>query len=517
MPKDPEQLPFYTDDSGVAAAKEREAEVEAKIKSWDNETDGTALYDAVRSGKKQFVRGEDSVKEYLNGLMQKDILIFDGGMGTMIQNRRPDEEAYRGAQYADWPCSVKGNNDLLSLSQPEMIKEIHTEYMEIGDAEVIGTNTFSGTTIAQADYQMESEVYKLNYESAKIAREAADAVTAKDPTKPRFVLGSVGPTNRTLSISPNVEDPGFRNITFMELVDAYKFQIGALIDGGSDAIMVETIFDTLNAKAALFAFDLVKEGKKGAIDNMPLMISGTIVDQSGRTLSGQTTEAFYVSMKHAKPFSIGLNCALGAKQMKPFLTKLAKCAECYVTVYSNAGLPNAMGGYDDTPADMAADNLVFAQEGLVNMIGGCCGSTPQHIGAIAAAVKGVAPRPKVVPGKPKMWLSGLEDLVVTKENFRFLNVGERCNIAGSIAFKKLVMAGNYAKCMEVAGKQVAGGAHVVDINLDDGLLDGVSAMRKFCKIAVTEPNVSKAPFMIDSSKFEIVERRACSACRGGAL
>ena len=505
LPEDLKTLPFYTEDPArVAEAEARKAEVLAQCPPRTPQAKDASLYEDVRSGKRQFVHGQDSVKDYLTELMKKEILIFDGGMGTMIQLRKLDEEAYRGEEYKDWSCSVKGNNDLLSITQPKIIQEIHEGYLDAG-AELIGTNTFSGTTIAQADYKMEDEVDKLNISSAEAAVRACRVVEAKDPTKPRFVAGSIGPTNRTLSISPNVEDPGFRNITFMELVTAYKQQILGLVKGGVDIIMVETIFDTLNAKAALYAFDVVREEAGGALDEMPLMISGTIVDQSGRTLSGQTTEAFYVSMRHAKPFSIGLNCALGAKQMKPFLTKLANCAECFVTVYSNAGLPNAMGGYDEKPEDMATDNLAFAEAGLVNMVGGCCGSQPSHIAAIAKALEGKAPRPLPERKEPFMWLSGLEDLVLTKENLRFVNIGERCNIAGSLAFKKLVMAGNYQKCMEVAAKQVAGGAHVVDINLDDGLLDGISAMKKFCKIAVTEPDVSKVPFMIDSSKFEIVE------------
>ena len=505
LPADLTTLPFYQDEPArVAEAEARKAEVMSQTAPRNSAAKDTSLYEDVRAGKRQFVHGKDSVKDYLTELMKKEILIFDGGMGTMIQLRKLDEAAYAGEKYKEWPCSVKGNNDCLSITQPKIIQEIHEGYLD-GGAELIGTNTFSGTTIAQADYQMEGEVDELNISSAQVAVKACRAVEAKDPTKPRFVAGSVGPTNRTLSISPNVEDPGFRNITFMELVDAYKQQILGLVKGGCDLIMVETIFDTLNAKAALYAFDVVREEAGGALDDMPLMISGTIVDQSGRTLSGQTTEAFYVSMRHAKPFSIGLNCALGAKQMLPFLTKLSNCAECFVTVYSNAGLPNAMGGYDETPADMAKDNLAFAEAGLVNMVGGCCGSQPSHINAIADVLKGKAPRPLPEQKEPYMWLSGLEDLVMTKEKLRFVNIGERCNIAGSIAFKKLVMAGNYQKCMEVAAKQVAGGAHVVDINLDDGLLDGVSAMQKFCKIAVTEPDVSKVPFMIDSSKFEIVE------------
>jgi len=505
LPEKVEELPFFTNDAKkLAETHAREAEVLAKVRSWDKCTYSTDLYDSVASGKVKFDRSKHSVKEYLGGLCQRRIMIYDGGMGTMIQNRKPDEETYRGQTFKDWKSPVKGNNDMLSITAPDMIREIHTEYLVAG-ADMIGTNTFSSTTIAQADYHMEDYVDQLNIESAKVAREATDAMTAKDPTRPRFVAGSCGPTNRTLSISPNVEDPGFRNVTFHELVEAYSQQMRGMVKGGCDVMMVETIFDTLNAKAALFAWDVVVEEANGALDDMPLMISGTIVDQSGRTLSGQTTEAFYVSMRHSKPFSIGLNCALGAKQMTPFLKRMADVAECFVSVYSNAGLPNAMGGYDDTPEDMARDNLVFATESMVNMIGGCCGSTPGHIKAVADAVAPYKPRPLPEPLKPRLWLSGLEDLVCTKEKMRFMNVGERCNLSGSIRFKKLIKAGNYASAMDVAKKQVEDGAHVVDINVDDGLIDGVSAMRKFCNIAVTEPDVSKRPFMIDSSKFEVVE------------
>merc|ERR1711871_761800 len=469
----------------------------------DLRTTWTQPADLYPRGFPYFVRGRDSARSYISELFQTRITMYDGAMGTMIQKHKLEEDAFRAERFKDYDMLLKGNNDMLCLTQPDIIRSIHKDYMAVGGAQLIGTNTFSSTTIAQADYQMEDLVYELNFESAKLAREACDNVTAQDPTNPRFVAGSVGPTNRTGSISPDVEDPGFRNVTFMELVEAYKQQIAALVDGGSDVILVETIFDTLNAKAALFAFDLWKE-ETGKHD-IPLMISGTIVDQSGRTLSGQTTEAFYVSMRHSKPLSIGLNCALGASAMTPFLERLSKCAECFVTVYSNAGLPNAMGGYDDTPADMARENELFADNQWVNMIGGCCGSTPEHIGAIRDAVKGLAPRPLPEQKEPFMWLSGLEDLKVTKENKRFLNVGERCNISGSLKFKKLILAGDYAAAMDVAKQQVADGADVVDINVDDGLLDGIAAMEKFCKIAVTEPDVSKVPFMIDSSKFEIVE------------
>ena len=392
----------------------------------------------------------------------------------------------------------------MTLSQPEAILEIHDKYLAAG-SDIIETNTFSGTTIAMLDYKMTHLVHELNFESAKLCRKAADKYTALNPLKPRFVAGAVGPTNRTGSISPNVEDAGFRNTTFDELRIAYKEQIAALVEGGVDIIMVETIFDTLNAKAAVFAFDEFQEeyGKR-----IPLMISGTIVDQSGRTLSGQTGEAFYTSLRHCKPFSIGLNCALGAQQMKPFLRRLANIAECWVSVYPNAGLPNAMGGYDDTPSDMARDVLDFAKDGLVNFAGGCCGSTPPHIKAIAAAMetKEAILRPyPIKPERPMMWLSGLERLVVDKSRFAFLNAGERCNIAGSRKFARLIKKGQYGEAMDVARKQVEDGAMVIDLNVDDGMIDGKAAMARFLKIAMTEPDVSKRPFMIDSSKFEIIE------------
>lgn len=449
-----------------------------------------------------FVRGETDIFAYLAALMKQRTMIFDGGMGTMIQQYKFSEEDYRGERFKDYNMLVKGNNDLLSLTQPEIIHKIHTQYMETGEAQLIGTNTFSGTTIAQADYKMEDIVYELNFESARIARQAADEVTAKNPLMPRFVAGSIGPTNRTLSISPNVEDPGFRNVTFDELVEAYYTQIEGLVDGGSDILLVETIFDTLNAKAAVYAVDLYQE-KTG--NKLPLFISGTIVDMSGRTLSGQTTEAFYVSLRHSKPFCIGLNCALGANQMKPFLQRLSNVAECFVSVYANAGLPNAMGGYDDGPKLMAEYCEEFCKDQLINMMGGCCGTTPAHIKAIADVCAKYPPRPLPAPRDPFMWLSGLEDLVVTKDRFSFLNVGERCNISGSIRFKRLIMKGDYGTAMDIARQQVEDGAMVIDVNVDDGMLDGVAAMERFLKIAVTEPDVSKVPFMVDSSKFHIVE------------
>eukprot|EP00968_Pinguiococcus_pyrenoidosus_P005982 scaffold391_cov223-Pinguiococcus_pyrenoidosus.AAC.5 len=451
----------------------------------------------------RFVRGRDSVRAYWTRLFQERIVMYDGAMGTMIQKYKLEEEDYRGERFKEWKSPVKGNNDLLSLTRPDIIKAIHKQYFEAG-SDLVGTNTFSGTTIAQADYNMEEIVWDINFESAKLAREAADEITALNPDKPRFVLGAIGPTNRTASISPDVEDPSCRNCTFDELVKAYYEQTKGLMAGGCDALIVETIFDTLNAKAALFAIDNYLD--EVYPQDIPVFVSGTLVDQSGRTLSGQTNEAFYVSVRHAKPFCVGLNCALGADQMKPFLRRLSGAAECFVHVYANAGLPNAMGGYDDTPEDMARDNHVFASEKLINMIGGCCGSTPPHIKAIGEIVQGMSPRP-LPPKSDKMelWLSGLEDLVVSKERFAFMNIGERCNIAGSSKFKKLIMSGDYGTAMDIAKKQVEDGAMTIDINVDDGMLDGVAAMQKFIKIAVTEPEVSKVPFVIDSSKFSVVE------------
>ena len=458
-------------------------------------------------GTKKFVRGESSVREYLTALLGSQVVMFDGAMGTMIQQHKLEENDFRGERFKDYEGPLlKGNNDLLSLTQPHIIRGIHEEYLEAG-SQLLGTNTFSATSIAMADYDMQFLVHELNVASARIAREAADKYTAMDPANPRFVAGSIGPTNVTASISPSVEDPGARRTSFDALKTSYYEQIVGLVEGGCDVILVETIFDTLNAKAALFAYEEFVENGDGKYADLPLMISGTITDRSGRTLSGQTTEAFYVSMRHAKPLSIGLNCALGAPLMKPFLQRLSSVAECFVSVYANAGLPDPLAptGYNDTPADMARDNLEFAQEGLINMIGGCCGSTPAHIRAIADAVKGLEPRQLPTPKEPVLWLSGLEDLVVSKERFQFLNVGERCNVAGSLAFKRLILAGDFAKAMDVAKRQVEDGAMVVDVNVDDGMLDGVEVMEKFCKYAMTEPDVCKVPFMIDSSKFEIVE------------
>ena len=456
-----------------------------------------------------FVRGRDSLRTYITELFTSQIAIYDGAMGTMIQNyakkNKLEEEEYRGERFKDWTCNVKGNNDMLSITQPHVIQGIYRQYLEEGGSNLIGTNTFSSTTIAMADYEMEAYAYELNYVGARLAREVCDEVTAKDPTKPRFVVGALGPTNRTGSISPSVEDPSARNVTFDELVETYMEQVVGLVDGGADILMVETIFDTLNAKAALYA---IGEYLEFSGLDIPVFVSGTLVDQSGRTLSGQTGEAFYASIRHAKPMCVGLNCALGAIHMTPFVERLAACVECFVHVYSNAGLPNAMGGYDDSPETMAEQNEVFFKNGWLNMVGGCCGSTPPHIKAIREVASKYAPRKLPDVGRPKMWLSGLEDLVVEEVHNQlglpFLNVGERCNIAGSIRFKKLMMAGDYGTAMDIAKQQVEDGAHVIDINVDDGMLDGLAAMQKFVKIAVTEPEIAKVPFMLDASKFEIV-------------
>ena len=456
-----------------------------------------------------YIRGRDSLRKHITSLFNSKIAMYDGAMGTMIQNygkkNKLGEDEYRGSRFKDWSCNVKGNNDMLSITMPEVIKGIYQQYLEVGGSNMIGTNTFSSTTIAMADYEMEAYAYELNYVGARLAREACDEVTAKDPTNPRFVCGAIGPTNRTGSISPSVEDASARNVTFDELVETYLEQVVGLVDGGSDILIVETIFDTLNAKAALFA---IGEFLDYSGLDIPVFVSGTLVDQSGRTLSGQTGEAFYASIRHSKPMCVGLNCALGAQQMVPFVERLSKVVECYMHVYSNAGLPNAMGGYDDTPEDMAKYNKVFFENNWLNMVGGCCGSTPHHIKALRELAGTFEARRLPDVGRPKMWLSGLEDLVVDDVHnhlgLPFLNVGERCNIAGSMKFKKLMMKGDYGAAMDIAKKQVEDGAHVIDINVDDGMLDGVAAMQKFVKIAVTEPEVSKAPFMLDASNFKIV-------------
>ncbi|TYC52314.1 methionine synthase [Rhodobacterales bacterium] len=435
----------------------------------------------------------------LRDIAEKRILVLDGAMGTEIQLLKLDENAYRGTRFADWPSDVKGNNDLLSLTQPDAIRKIHVDYLEAG-ADIVETNTFSSTTIAQADYGMQELAYELNFESAKLAREACDKVTAQDPARPRFVAGALGPTNRTASISPDVNNPGYRAVSFDDLRIAYAEAVRGLIAGGADIILVETIFDTLNAKAALFAIEEVFE-ENGEI--LPVMISGTITDLSGRTLSGQTPEAFWNSVRHTSPLTIGLNCALGAKEMRAHVDELGRVADTLVCAYPNAGLPNEFGEYDESPEHMASLIEEFASAGLVNVVGGCCGTTPAHIRAIADAVSDKAPR-EIPEIDRHMRLSGLEPFVVTKET-NFVNVGERTNVTGSARFRKLIKEGDYATALDVARQQVENGAQIIDINMDEGLLDSEEAMVTFLNLVAAEPDIAKVPIMIDSSKWTVIE------------
>ncbi|MEI4271305.1 methionine synthase [Klenkia sp. LSe6-5] len=435
--------------------------------------------------------------EQLRGLLGQRILVLDGAMGTAIQRDRPDEAGYRGERFADWPSDVQGNNDLLSITQPAIIRGIHDEYLAAG-ADLLETNTFNATTISLADYGMSDLAYELNVASARLAREAADA--ASTPDKPRFVVGAIGPTSRTASISPDVNDPGARNVGYDELVAAYLEQARGLVDGGADVLLVETIFDTLNAKAAIFALETLFEDRGR---RWPVMISGTITDASGRTLSGQVTEAFWNSVRHVRPLLVGLNCALGAAEMRPYIAELSRVADTFVSCYPNAGLPNAFGEYDESPAETAAVLREFAQAGLVNLVGGCCGTTPAHIAAIAGTVEGLAPRtPAVV--EPALRLSGLEPLTVVPESL-FVNVGERTNITGSARFRNLIKAGDYPAALAVARQQVEAGAQVIDVNMDEGMIDGVAAMDRFTKLIAAEPDISRVPTMVDSSKWEVIE------------
>ncbi|MEL6668137.1 MAG: methionine synthase [Bacteroidota bacterium] len=427
------------------------------------------------------------------------ILVLDGAMGSLIQGYGLEEADYRGDRFVDSRVDLKGNHDLLVLTRPDVIEEIHRQYLDAG-ADIIETNTFSGTSIAQADYETESAVYDINFASAQLAQKLCAEYTAKTPGKPRFVAGAVGPTNRTLSISPDVNDPGFRAISFDELADAYYEQIKGLADGGADLILVETIFDTLNAKAAIFALNRVRDeiGRE-----LPVMISGTITDASGRTLSGQTVEAFYISLAHADPLCIGLNCALGAQEMRAHLKALHQVAACHVHAYPNAGLPNEMGEYDQGAEEMRGYIQDFAQSGFVNLIGGCCGTTPAHIAAMAQTVAGLTPR--IIPETtPYTQLSGLEPLVIRPET-NFVNVGERTNVTGSRKFARLIKQGEYAEALEVARQQVEGGAQVIDVNMDEGLLDGKEAMVTFLNLLMAEPDIARLPIMIDSSKWEVIE------------
>ncbi|MFT6807587.1 MAG: 5-methyltetrahydrofolate--homocysteine methyltransferase [Saprospiraceae bacterium] len=434
----------------------------------------------------------------IQSLLKDRILVMDGAMGTMIQRYNPQEETYRGDRFADYESDIKGNNEVLSLTQPNMIQEIHEAYLEVG-SDIIETNTFSANSISQADYNMESLVYEMNLASAKIARAAVDKYSTSD--KPRYIAGALGPTNRTASLSPDVNNPGYRAVTFDGLVAAYYEQAKALMEGGVDVFLIETVFDTLNCKAALFAIDkLHKEvGKK-----LPIMVSGTITDASGRTLSGQTVEAFWISVSHMDLMSIGLNCALGAEELTPFLRDLSKVATCPVSAYPNAGLPNDMGGYDQTGEEMGELMRDFLNQGYVNIIGGCCGTTPEHIDVMVQAAQGVLPR---IPAEPSQYAeyAGLEPLVV-REHMNFINIGERTNVTGSKKFARLIKEEKYEEALTVAVHQVQGGAQIIDVNMDEGLLDSAAEMEKFLNLMMAEPDIAKLPIMIDSSKFDVIER-----------
>jgi len=427
------------------------------------------------------------------------ILFLDGAMGTMIQRHKLTEADYRGTRFAQWPRDLKGNNDLLTLTKPDIIEGIHAAYLAAG-TDILETNTFNSTTTSMHDYGMEELAYELNVEGAKLARKACDAAQAKDG-KVRWVAGVLGPTSRTGSISPDVNDPGFRNVSFDELRRAYREAARGLMDGGADILLVETIFDTLNAKAALFA---IEEEYEARGERLPIMISGTITDLSGRTLSGQTAEAFWNSVAHVKPFSIGLNCALGAKELRQYVAELSRVADTYVSAHPNAGLPNEFGGYDET-AEMMADVVSeFARAGLVNIVGGCCGTSPDHIAAMVADIKGLSPRAEAdVP--ERMRLSGLEPVVLGPET-NFVNVGERTNVTGSAKFAKLIKEGNYDAALDVAREQVQAGAQIIDVNMDEGMLDSEAAMERFLRLIASEPDIAKVPVMIDSSKWSVIER-----------
>jgi 5-methyltetrahydrofolate--homocysteine methyltransferase len=438
--------------------------------------------------------------ESLRSILENRILVLDGAMGTMIQGYDLEESDFRGERFSDHRSDLKGNNDLLTLSQPEIIGEIHRSFLDAG-CDIVETNTFNSNAISQADYGLEGLVYELNFESARIAKRFCEEFTAKDPARPRFAAGAIGPTNRALSISPDVGNPGFRAVTFDEVAAVYKEQVRGLIDGGADILLVETVFDTLNCRAALYAIDALAEetGRR-----LPLMISGTLPDQSGRTLSGQTPGAFWTSVSHAKDLlSVGLNCALGAKEMRPFIEELSGAAPVPVSAHPNAGLPNEFGEYDETPGEFLRLIGDFARSGFVNIVGGCCGTTPEHLRLVAEAVSGLTPR-RPPEKTPWLRLSGLETVTLTPES-NFMNIGERTNVAGSRRFAKLILAGDLEKALEVARHQVEGGAQVLDINLDEGMLDSEEMMTKFINLLAAEPDIARLPFMIDSSKWTVIE------------
>ncbi|HET6560759.1 MAG TPA: methionine synthase [Marmoricola sp.] len=435
----------------------------------------------------------------LTAALRSRILVMDGAMGTMVQRHSLSEADYRGERFAGSGLDLKGNSDLLVLTKPDLVREIHREYLEAG-ADIVETNTFSAQRISQADYGLQELAYELNVEAARLARLECDAMTGQTPDRPRYVAGAMGPTSTTASISPDVNDPAHRNISYVQLVEAYAEQARGLVDGGADLLLVETIFDTLNAKAAIFALETLFE-ERGR--RWPVVISGTITDASGRTLSGQVTAAFWNSVRHARPLAVGLNCALGAAEMRPYVAELSRVADTFVSCYPNAGLPNEFGEYDETPDQTAEILGEFASSGLVNLVGGCCGTTPDHVSAIAKAVAGDPPRtPAQV--EPACRLSGLEPLDITADSL-FVNVGERTNITGSARFRNLIKAGDYTTALSVARQQVEAGAQVIDVNMDEGMIDGVAAMDRFTKLIAGEPDISRVPLMIDSSKWEVIE------------
>jgi 5-methyltetrahydrofolate--homocysteine methyltransferase len=448
---------------------------------------------------KFFIKLKKKMNIRLEALLKDRILVIDGAMGTMIQQYKLTEKDYRGTRFANHPYDIQGNNEILVFTQPHIIEAIHKAYLEAG-ADILETNTFGATKIAQADYHLESLAYEMNLEAAKIARKVADEFNQRTPEKPRFVAGAIGPTNKTASLSPDVNNPGFRGVSFDELKEAYYEQAKGLMDGGCDALIVETIFDTLNAKAALFA---IEELFEEVGDRLPVMISGTITDASGRTLSGQTVGAFWASINHIPLLSVGLNCALGATEMRPYLQELSDIADCYISAYPNAGLPNEFGEYDQGASEMQQYIKEFASSGFVNIVGGCCGTTPDHIKAMAEAVKGIIPR-KLTPKSHYTTLSGLEPLVIRPET-NFVNVGERTNVTGSKQFARLIREKNYTEALKVAQQQVEGGAQIIDVNMDEGLLDSEQAMVEFLNLVMSEPDIAKLPIMIDSSKFSVIE------------
>ena len=436
----------------------------------------------------------------MKNILKDRILVLDGAMGTMVQSYNLKEEDYRGDLFKNHSCDLKGNNDILSLTQPNIVKEIHKAYLEAG-ADIIETNTFNSTSISQADYQMEAKVYDLNRSSAEIARKIADDYSLKDPLKPRFVCGAIGPTNKTASISPDVSNPAFRNINFNELAEAYEKQAEGLIDGGVDILMIETVFDTLNCKAALFGIQTLFEKNNYSF---PIMVSGTITDASGRLLSGQTAEAFWHSIRHMDLLAVGLNCALGSKQIRPYIQDLSNIVDTNILVYPNAGLPNEFGGYDETPDEMSGYLEEFAKSKLVNIIGGCCGTTPDHILEFNKKIKGLKPR-QIPMIKPFTRLSGLEPLIIRPDT-NFINIGERTNVTGSIRFKNLIKNGEYEKALSVAKEQVENGAQIIDVNMDEGLINSEEVMEKFLRLVASEPDISRVPIMIDSSKWSVIEK-----------